>query len=551
MSRHGFLKPVAIALFTSITLAGCGGGGGGSDDNTSNPPNGGGGGGSTGPTYTAGVYENADNFAGRCENPRNYNDINGNPYNDRQGSILYENHFLRSYSNDTYLWYNELPDLDPGNYNDPIAYFELLKTNAVTASGAPKDQFHFTYNTDDYEKLSQAGVSVSYGIDWALLQSAPPRKLYIRTIEPGSPADAPEANLTRGVKILQIDGVDVEYGNDVDTLNAGLFPSAIGESHTFTVQDVGSNTTRDVTLSAIEVEYDPVPIVDVFNTASGKVGYMLFNDHNFVSEDRLFDSVTQLRDDNVTDLVLDLRYNGGGLLYIASELAYMIAGSAATDGRVFNEVRFNDKYPNINPVTGQRLESTPFYNGISSNSDKYPGGTRLPSLDLDRVFILATSATCSASEAIINGLRGVDVEVILIGSTTCGKPYGFYPTDNCGTTYFTVQFDGVNDKGQGGYSDGFTPMNEPSAPGILQNGCYVIDDLSTPLGDINDPMVAAALNYRIDGSCPVVTQVASFGVQPFRGSVSGAQTVSNGGFGSTADMISQMINYTDPHKKAD
>ncbi len=67
------------------------------------------------------------------------------------------------------------------------------------------------------------------------------------------------------------------------------------------------------------------------------------------------------------------------------------------------------------------------------------------------MFVLTGPNTCSASESIINALQGVDVEVIQIGSTTCGKPYGFYPQDNCGTTYFSVEFKGVNAKGFGDY----------------------------------------------------------------------------------------------------
>ena len=551
MIKHGYGKPLFIALLASYALTGCGGGG--RDSGPDVPPSGGGG--STGPSYTPGVFEDADNFVARCENPRTFNDINGNPYNDQAGSILYENHFLRSWSNDTYLWYNELPDIDPGSYNDPVEYFELLRTDATTPSGNPKDRFHFTYETSEYEKLTQAGISVSYGIDWALVSSSPPRELYIRYIEPGSPADTSAANLSRGIKVLAIDGVDVENGNDVDTLNAGLFPSSIGESHTFTVQNIGSTDTRDVTLSAVEVEADPVPIVDVFNTGSGNVGYVFFNDHNFVSEDKLVDAVTLLQSNNVSDLVLDLRYNGGGLLFIASQLSYMIAGPASTNGRIFDELRFNDKYPNTNPVTGERLTPTPFYNATSQYSDKYGSGFPLPTLNLNRVFILTTGGTCSASEAIINGLRGIDVEVVLVGSTTCGKPYGFYPTDNCGTTYFSIQFDGVNNKGQGGYSDGFTPMNEPIAPGILQNGCYVVDDLSYPLGDVNDPLVAAALDYRVSGSCPVVTQVSTRsglgGQQGFTVPASGFQPFDTGGFGSTQHMIRLMTNYTDPFKQTE
>ena len=154
--------------------------------------------------------------------------------------------------------------------------------------------------------------------------------------------------------------------------------------------------------------------------------------------------------------MLDLRYNGGGCLYIASEVAYMIAGSAPTAGQDFERLQFNDKHRSINPVTGSALTPMPFFNGSST-------GQALPTLNLPRVFVLTGSMTCSASESIINGLRGVNVQVIQIGSTTCGKPYGFYPDDNCGTTYFTIQFQGVNDAGFGSYGDGFTPNNTTAA----------------------------------------------------------------------------------------
>ena len=91
--------------------------------------------------------------------------------------------------------------------------------------------------------------------------------------------------------------------------------------------------------------------------------------------------------------------------------------------------------------------------------------------------------TCSASESIINGLRGVNVQVIQIGSTTCGKPYGFYPEDNCGTTYFSVQFKGVNAAGFGDYTDGFAPNNRTAAGGERLPGCSVRDDFGFALGN--------------------------------------------------------------------
>ena len=90
----------------------------------------------------------------------------------------------------------------------------------------------------------------------------------------------------------------------------------------------------------------------------------------------------------------------------------------------------------------------------------------------------------------MNGLRGIDVEVIQIGSTTCGKPYGFYAQENCGTTYFTTQFRGVNAKGYGDYSDGFSPSNLAEDEGEPVPGCAVDDDFSQPLGNENEAMLS-------------------------------------------------------------
>jgi len=456
-------------------------------------------------TYTPGTYLAASNFKNQCQVVRTITDINGNSYPDIPGSTLHENHWLRSWSNNTYLWYAELPDIDPGTYSDSIDYFNQLRTPELTNSGNFKDKYHFIWPTSDWEEYQQAGISVSYGIKWAFTSSIP-RSLYIKFIEPGSPADEVSINLTRGVKIISIDGVDVEYDSDIDTIYSGLLPNDVGESHTFVIQDVGTTQTREVILTAAEVSADPVPIVNVFNTNNGNVGYLMFNSHNYISEEELFDAVTQLQGSNINDLILDLRYNGGGLLSIASRLSYMIAGSVATSGKTFELLRFNDKYPTINPVTGSTISPTPFYNETSSYSTTYGAGVALPQLNLNRIFILATGSTCSASEAVINSLRGIDVEVIIIGDTTCGKPYGFYATDNCGTTYFTIQFDGVNDKGVGGYSDGFTPMNSPTGAGDLLPGCYVNEDYSEQLGAMNESLVASALQYRVDGSCPAITK---------------------------------------------
>ena len=115
------------------------------------------------------------------------------------------------------------------------------------------------------------------------------------------------------------------------------------------------------------------------------------------------------------------------------------------------------------------------------------------------------SNTCSASESLINSLRGIDVEVIQIGEPTCGKPFGFYPTDNCGTTYFTVQFHGINAKGFGDYIDGFVPTEGATGDGANVPGCRAADDFSHPLGDPAEGRLATALSYRDSSVCPAPT----------------------------------------------
>ena len=96
----------------------------------------------------------------------------------------------------------------------------------------------------------------------------------------------------------------------------------------------------------------------------------------------------------------------------------------------------------------------------------------------------------------INALRGVDVQVNLVGGATCGKPYGFFPKDNCGTTYFAIHFEGVNDRGFGDYADGFAPT------------CAVDDDFTRPLGDPAEARFAAALGLLATGACPATAKAA-------------------------------------------
>jgi len=432
--------------------------------------------------------------------------VNGNAFTDRQGTLDDEQLWLRSWSNDTYLWYDEIADQNPESFNSAEDYFDVLLTNEMTPSGSAKDNFHFYQDSEEYLQQQVTGSSSGYGIRVALIRSSPPRQAIVAFTEPSSPAT--DVNITRGAEILEIDGVSLVDGSDVDTLNAGLFPSSAGEQHTFVIRDLNATESRTVTLTSADVVSAPVQNTEIVQTNSGNVAYMTFNTFGTrIAEKALYDAFNGLVDQNVDDLVLDLRYNGGGFLAISSQLAYMIAGSTNTSGKTYEQTLFNDKNPTTNPVTGETLQPTPFYNTtLGFLPEDLAGGIPLPSLNLNRVFILSTGGTCSASEALINGLRGADVEVILIGGTTCGKPYGFYPTDNCGTTYFTIQFTGINNKGFGEYPDGFIPSGTNVPESVNVKGCGVADDYGNLLGNVNEAMFKTALEYRTNGnSCPPVT----------------------------------------------
>jgi C-terminal processing protease CtpA/Prc len=442
----------------------------------------------------------ASAYEARCVSPRTGTDpASGQAYSDTQGTLLDELNWVQSWINDTYLWYSEVKRTDPSKYTDPVAYFAVEKTTAITASNKPKDQFHFTYDTPVWETMSSGGAEAGYGISWDLIASAPPRDLVVALVQPNTPAT--DAMIVRGAQVLTIDGVDVKNGSDINTLNNGLFPTT-GAMHTFEVLDPGATASRSVTLTAGGIVETPVQRVTL-PPPYDKVGYLLFNDHIATAEQELITEITALQGAGVTDLVLDLRYNGGGYLDIASELAFMIAGPTVTTGKVFDRVAFNDKHPTTNPVTGGAIDATPFVSQAEGFSA--PVNQPLPHLDLPRLFVLTTGGTCSASEAVLNGLAGVGIQVIQIGSTTCGKPYGFYPADNCATTYFAIQFEGVNNKGFGDYADGFVP-------GGVFKGCVVDDDFTHQLGDPAEGMLAVALsnlNSADNPTCPTQRRSAA------------------------------------------
>jgi len=486
---HGRTWCQVLSLSLLLGLAACGGGGSATGHSPFPDPDSGGGGGSSGGGSASAAIAQA------CAPTNPY--LADATSATTTGTLGNEKAWLRSYMNQAYLWFDQMPVVDAtlysySNTSDVYGsldtYFEALKTPALTASGKRRDQFSFTYPTKAWNDLSQSGTVQGYGVDWYMASPTPPRGLVVSQVGAGTAAAS--AGLARGDVLVSVDGVSADAGDaaGVDVLNAGLFPTVGGATHSFTLyRDGVGNYTRSLTAGTVVL--DPVPLTSVLSSPAGKkVGYILFNDHVAPAEDGLIQAVNTLQTAGVQELVLDLRYNGGGFLYIASELAYMIAGPSRTSGKVFDQLQYNSKRL---ADTQSADAKTPFYTE-SCILDSQFNCTRvaaLPTLNLSRVVILTSAGTCSASEAIVNGLRGVDVDVRLIGETTCGKPYGFTAKDNCGISYFPIEFAGVNQKGFGDYADGFAAT------------CAAADDFSHALGSPSEGRLALALRHLDTGDC--------------------------------------------------
>ncbi|WP_348700184.1 S41 family peptidase [Duganella fentianensis] len=397
------------------------------------------------------------------------------------GSQADEKGFIRSATEETYLWSAELPAIKASDYPSVVAYFNALKTPALLANGRPKDRFHYSYPNEVWEALSR-GVEFSYGLNWSVGANRVPRQWRVSMVDAVSPAA--NAGVRRGDQLIMIDGEDFINRGDsaaVARFNAALTPSKADQPHTFTWWREGRLFETTMLPGAVNAE--PVQAVQILDSAAGKTGYLHFTFHNGPAERQLYDAMSTFSKAGVRELVLDMRYNGGGLINLASELAYMIAGPQATSGKVFMRYTTNGRLGAGRPSI--------FFDRTTglAGPKPVPFGTVLPHLDLKRVTLLTGPSTCSASEALINGLRGIDVEVRLVGGQTCGKPYAFIPMANCGTTYFMVQYRGTNDKGWGEFDEGFAP------------DCRVEDDMSHALGDPAESLLATALRLNAGAAC--------------------------------------------------
>jgi len=498
------LLSLSVALGITL-LSGCGGSSG-SNDTTFTPPTNNNG--DNEPTWVQDQFQPSSDFVAQCETPRTGSSpITNIAYPDKEGSELLEKHWQRAFNHETYLWYKEVVDKDPKNYGLE-EYFAQLKTTALTDSGTPKDQFHWMQPTSEVEEQTQLGVTYGYGISFDYQSSTAPRSWQVKNVTPDTQAFT--AGVSRGSKLLEVDGIDfvnTTNQSELDSLNSAMFSRNEGESHTFKFVDI-NNEEYEVTLQTAAISGVPLQLAKTIDTPQGKVGYLLLNSFNNATVEKdLFEQFNQFSNDQITDLVVDLRYNGGGFLAISSQLAYMVAGRDTTRNKVYETIVYNDKIANqVIPFVDTTIDLRRLIGGDSIIQENQP----LPTLDLPRVYVLTTGSSCSASESFINSLIGVGVEVIQIGDTTCGKPYGFVSQDNCGSTYFTVQFKGENHLGFGDYADGLVPAKLPEAGKQYQvQGCPIQEDYQEALGDEQEVLLSSALYYLANNSCPEVSPKAN------------------------------------------
>lgn len=373
---------------------------------------------------------------------------------------------LRDYFNDWYLWYGLSPRPDPGGSSSVGQYFESLLYTGGNAA-FPADRWSYYESTASFNRFYGEGRSLGYGIAVAGLevQGRPDLPLYVRYVEPRSPAGL--AGVVRGDRVVSVNGrpaAELIAANDYTVLT----PTEAGQ--TLRLDVAGAAGARTLTLQAAVFDLVPVSRSQVVSTAQGRrVGYMVVKDMISQAVTPATEAVAGFRSSGVAELVLDLRYNGGGLVTVARDIAALAAGSRGA-GRTFASLLYNDKR-------------------AAANNASYQFTNPPQALNLARVYILAGERTCSAAEQVANGLRPV-VDVVLVGDTTCGKPVGFLPHDDgCGTTYSVVNFESVNANNEGRYFDGLRPT------------CAVAEDWTQPLGATTEPLLATALAHADGQAC--------------------------------------------------
>lgn len=373
-----------------------------------------------------------------------------------------QNQSLLNYLEEHYYWYRDIPaNLNLANYSTPYDVLDAIRV--------PQDIYSFIMTEQQYTDTYTNANAVAYGFSQVL---APDKQsLLVRFVYDNGSADT--QGLTRGDRIIAIDGVAVS--SLVSQVEAGstswseIFgPSTVGYSGNFIwIKPDGEQVETNMVKSVVDT--NTLLHHEVINYQDQKVGYMVFNRFIDRSIDDLNMAFNTFANDDVEQLILDLRYNGGGLVSVANQLASQIAGNNVL-GKTFSNLKYNDK------------------NSQNNVSYQFDLGGGAQQLDLENVIVLTTEATCSASELVVNALMPY-IDVVTIGNATCGKPIGMNPVQICDKVIFAINFETTNGEDQGGYFDG------------LPVTCSVQDNIVGDWGSLQDPLLKQGLDYLDTQQC--------------------------------------------------
>ncbi|HLV49073.1 MAG TPA: S41 family peptidase [Aliidiomarina sp.] len=364
-----------------------------------------------------------------------------------------------------YLWKDDLPSqVNLASYSNIDDLLNDIKS--------PRDRFSFTMTEQEYKDRYVNAVFFGYGIGTRSFYNE--GKMKVSYVYDHSPAD--EIGLKRADELIEVNGVAVS--DWLARIEAGTATNEdmFGPNQEGVSVDIMWRSPDD-SISSAKMSKRSVETNTVFHTQREKVGdsdvgYFVFDSFIDRSKDDVNNALDQLV--GVDELIIDLRYNGGGLIRIANQIASQTAWHKV-EHKTFVTYQYNSNF---------RSESLLF--------DLSGGITRL---NLDRVYVLTTQSSCSASELIINSLTPF-IDVVTIGEETCGKPAGQQPTQICDQVLFAINFQTVNADGFGDYFDG------------LPVTCPASDTLVADWGSTQDPLLATAYHHLREGSCPAPVMAA-------------------------------------------
>ncbi len=367
---------------------------------------------------------------------------------------------------DWYYWNDVMPDINKDDYADPYLLMDAMRYKTL-------DRWSFVADYDQFMAEMQ-GSFVGHGFRIGLDEANNAR---IVLIYAGSPLYA--EGVRRGWIVKKINDTDVApviLAQDETAYTNLIGPGEAGVTNKFLFQKPdGTEETIISTKSSFIL--NSVILYDTLHLSTGVAGHLVFDSFIAPSENELATAFAYFNANGVTDLILDLRYNSGGYLYIAQELASYIAGNASA-GSNFIKLIYNSLHQDSN--VSFPLLSTP-----------YP-------LSLSRIIVITTRETASASEVVMNGLKPY-MSVVSIGDTTNGKPVGMNGGD-IGKKYFIapVTFKDVNKNDEGDFYNGIAPE------------ALVFDDISHNFNDRNELCLKAAISYLETGSIPTGKSASEF-----------------------------------------